>query len=94
MSFDKIKEFIVKNKEFFIFYIILVTGIFTLSGILYSITNILSYNNQCKTELALCASLLETSSKQDDRMEKLMKNLENNMEKADKVYNDVMNSLK
>lgn len=92
MSFDKIKELVVKNKAFSIFSII---SVIVISLLLLSLTKISSSNNQCKKELEYCASLLENAySKQNDRMEKIMKNLENNMEKADALYNDVINNLK
>lgn len=94
MSFDKIKELLVNNK-YKSFYIISIVYVIVAGLLLFSVIKKSSANNQCKKELDYCASLLDSAyAQQDDRMEKIMKNLENNMEKADTLYNDIINNLK
>ena len=94
MSFDKIKELVANNK-YKSFYIISIIYLVVAGSLLFLVIKKSSANNQCKKELDYCASLLENAyAQQDNRMEKIMKNLENNMEKADTLYNDIINNLK
>ena len=92
MIFDKLKELVLKNK---IFCICFVANVICFCMLFVSLVKMSSLKNYYKNELGLCVSLLESVyAQQDNRMEKIMKNLENNMEKADALYNNVVNNLK
>ena len=91
MTFDKLKELAVKNKTLCVCCVINVIVVLVL---LTSLVKMSSSKNYYKKELDLCVSLLESVySERDNRMQKIMKNLENNLEKADKMYNDIIDNL-
>lgn len=91
MIFDKLKELVLKNK---IYFVCLVSNVISFCVLFVLLAKMTSLKNFYKKELEYCAYLLESVyAERDNRMERIMQNIENDMEKADKMYDKIIGNL-
>lgn len=91
MVFNKIKDFVLKNKAYCVFFVANVLCFCVLCG---SLLKMSSLKNYYKNQLGVCASMLESVYlDRENKMEKIMENMSNGIELSDKMYNAIVNNI-